>query len=76
MMRGSVEEEVDGDAGGAVADSWDNLADAPVAVDPVDIAHVQDEEDVTVQDDWASFECQAGCLSRLHRRVKHDCNMI
>ena len=39
-MRGdSAGEEVEVDADDAVADSWTNLTDAPVAIDPVDIVH-------------------------------------
>ena len=60
MTGGPVEEEADVDAGDAVADSWDNLADDLVAVDPVHIAHEKDEKDVIVPDDLGEFQVQRG----------------
>ena len=56
--------------------NWDNLVDAPVAVDPVDIAHEKDEEDVIVQDDLGKFKVPRGLpepiASDRETRLRHD----
>ena len=46
-MMGPSEIEADG----AEVDSWEDLVDAPFAVDPVDAQHAVDEAEVVVEGD-------------------------
>ena len=59
MMGSSAGDEEDADD--AEADGWDDVADAPIAVDPVDaVRRGADEDDVIVQGDLGEFQQPRG----------------
>ena len=55
-MMGPSEIEADG----AEVDSWEDLADAPFAVDPVDAQHGVDEAEVIVEGDLGEYQQPRG----------------